>query len=82
LNSGPFSGRGFSWGIRGNENNDFIFVGEKNTIRHFNGVSTIQLGETFSYSSEYRWYSVDYKQNTAAAVGRKGGYSAIIVIKK
>ena len=82
LNSGPFSGRGFSWGIRGKGNNDFIFVGERNTIRHFNGVSAIQLGESFSYTSEYRWYSVDYKQNTAVTAGKKGGYAAIMVFKK
>jgi hypothetical protein len=82
LYSGPFSGRGFSHSVRGKEINDFFFVGQRNTIRHFNGINATQIGEPFSYSSEYSWLAIDYKQNTAVAVGRKGGYAAVMVFKR
>ena len=82
LGAGEFTGRGFSWDVVGKENNDFIFAGERNTVRHFNGISTVQIGEPFSYTSEYQWYSADYKQNTAVTVGKKGGYAAVIIFKR
>ena len=82
LNSGYFSGRGFSWSIRGKENNDFIFVGERNTVRYFNGIRAVQIGEPFSYTSEYRWYKVDYKQNKAVIVGSKSGVAAVTIFTK
>lgn len=82
LGAGEFTGRGFSWEIVGIENNDFIFVGERNTVRYFNGIRAVQIGEPFSYTSEYQWYSVDYKQNTAVTAGKKGGYAAVIIFKR
>jgi len=82
LGAGEFTGRGFSRDITGIENNDFIFVGERNTVRYFNGIRAVQIGEPFSYTSEYHWYSVDYKQNTAVTAGKKGGYGAVIIFKK
>jgi hypothetical protein len=81
LGAGEFTGRGFSWDVGGKENNDFFFVGQRNTIRHFNGITAVQLGEPFSYGSDYSWLAVDYKQNIAVAAGRKGGYAAVIVFK-
>jgi len=82
LDAGGLTGRGFSWEIAGIENNDFIFVGERNTVRYFNGIRAVQIGEPFSYTSEYQWYSVDYKQNTAVTAGKKGGYAAVIIFKR
>jgi hypothetical protein len=82
LGAGEFTGRGFSWEISGEGNNDFIFVGERNTVRYFNGIRAVQIGEPFSYTSEYQWYSVDYKQNTAVAAGKRGGYAAVIIFKR
>jgi hypothetical protein len=82
LGAGEFTGRGFSWDVSGIGNNDFIFVGERNTVRYFNGIRAIQIGEPFSYTSEYQWYSVDYKQNIAIAAGKKGGQAAVIVFKR
>jgi len=82
LGAGEFSGRGFLWDVSGTANNDFFFVGQRNTIRHFNGINAIQLGEPFSYTSEYSWLSVDYKINVAVTVGRKGGNAAINIFKR
>ena len=82
LGAGAFTGRGFSWDVTGKDNNDFIFVGERNTVRYFNGIRAVQIGEPFSYTSEYQWYSVDYKQNTAVTAGKKGGYAAVIIFKR
>ncbi len=81
LDAGFFTGRGGCWDISGKESNDFIFVGERNTIRYFNGIRALQIGEPFSYTSEYQWYSVDYKKNIAVTVGKKGGYAAVIVFR-
>jgi hypothetical protein len=82
LGAGEFTGRGFSWDIIGEGNNDFIFVGERNTVRYYNGIRAVQIGEPFSYTSEYHWYSVDYKQNTTVTSGKKGGYAAVIIFKR
>jgi len=82
LGAGFFSGRGFSLGIRGKAINDFIFVGQRNTIRYVNGTRAVQLGEPFSYDSDYHWSGIDYKQNTAVAAGRKEGYAAVMVFKR
>ncbi|HRN27991.1 MAG: glucosyl transferase [Ignavibacteriaceae bacterium] len=82
LSAGSFTGRGYLYNVRGVEINDFFFVGQRNTIRHFNGINALQLGEPFSYTSEYSWIAVDYKNNLAVTVGRKGGQAAVNIFKR
>ncbi|MBZ0198719.1 MAG: hypothetical protein K8H86_02545, partial [Ignavibacteriaceae bacterium] len=36
--------------IRGNASNDYIFAGERNTLRHFNGFRWKQLGNPYNFS--------------------------------
>ena len=74
--------RGFITSIRGNASNDYIIAGDRNTLKHFNGVSWEQVGLPYSPSSPIIWYKVEQKGNTAVAVGDKGSYAYIIMLNK
>jgi hypothetical protein len=74
--------RGFITSIRGNASNDYIIAGDRNTLKHFNGVSWEQIGLPYSPSSPVIWYKVEQKGNTAIAVGDKGSYAFIIMLNK
>ncbi len=74
--------RGFITSIRGNASNDYIIAGDRNTLKHFNGVSWEQIGLPYSPSSPIIWYNVEQKGNTAVAVGDKGSYAFIILLNK
>ncbi len=74
--------RGALWSIRGNASNDYIIAGQRNTLKHFNGVSWAQIGLPYSSSSPIIWYKVDQKGNTAVAVGDRGSYAFIILLNR
>ncbi len=74
--------RGFIASIRGNGSNDYIIAGDRNTLRHFNGVSWEQLGLPYDPQSPIIWRSVKMKGSTAAAVGDKGSKAFIILLNK
>jgi hypothetical protein len=44
--------------------------GDRNTIRHFNGISWVQLGSEYNPQCEQIWYRNKIKKNTAISVGR------------
>jgi hypothetical protein len=76
----------YQWGyinsIRGNASNDYIIAGERNTIRHFNGISWTQLGMPYSFSSGIIWRRVETKNNIAVACGYRGDKAIIIRLKR
>jgi hypothetical protein len=74
--------RGFITSIKGNASNDYIIAGDRNTLKHFNGVSWEQVGLPYSPSSPIIWYKVEQKGNTAVAVGDKGSYAFIIILNE
>jgi hypothetical protein len=74
--------RGFITSIRGNSSNDYIIAGDRNTLKHFNGVSWEQVGLPYSPSSPIIWYKVEQRGNTTVAVGDKGSYAFIIMLNK
>jgi len=74
--------RGFITSIRGNASNDYIIAGDRNTLKHFNGVTWEQIGLPYSPSSPIIWYKVEEKGNTAVAVGDKGSYAFIILLTR
>ncbi len=74
--------RGALWSMRGNASNDYIIAGQRNTLKHFNGVSWAQIGLPYSPSSPIIWYKVEQKGNTAVAVGDKGSYAFIILLTR
>lgn len=61
--------RGYLHDVQGNASNDMFIVGQRNTIRHYNGSTWRQAGPPYSYSSPIFWYRVEIKGNNAVAVG-------------
>ncbi|KUG26961.1 hypothetical protein ASZ90_003197 [hydrocarbon metagenome] len=78
----PTNFRGFISSIRGNAFNDFVIVGERNTIKHFNGISWQQLGIEYDPNNPIDWYTVRQKENTLVAVGTIGNKATIIKLKR
>lgn len=74
--------RGALWTIRGNASNDYTIAGQRNTLKHFNGVSWEQIGLPYNSSSPIIWYKVVQKGNTTVAVGDKGSFAYIIILNK
>jgi hypothetical protein len=60
---------GYLHSVRGNSSNDMIVAGERNTLRHFNGVSWAEMGPPYHPNSELDWYQVAIKGNMAVAAG-------------
>jgi hypothetical protein len=74
--------RGFIHKIRGNKSNDLWIVGDRNTIRHFNGISWQQIGMPYDPASDIIWRSVDVKDNFCVAVGDGENKAICIRIRK
>jgi hypothetical protein len=74
--------RGFISSIRGNASNDYVIAGDRNTLKHFNGVSWQQIGLPYSASSPIIWYKVEQKGNTIVAVGDYGSKAFIISLNR
>jgi hypothetical protein len=74
--------RGFISSMRGNASNDFIIAGDRNTLKHFNGVNWEQIGLPYDPQSPIIWGSVKMKNNTAVAVGLKNNSAYIILLNR
>ena len=74
--------RGFISSIRGNASNDFVVAGDRNTLKHFNGINWQQIGLPYSPSSSIIWYKVEQKGNTIVAVGDYGSKAFIILLNR
>ncbi len=55
--------------ISGNTYNDYIAVGERTTVMHYNGSTGIQVGPMFRFTNNLQLYSVDMKHSQTIAVG-------------
>ena len=73
---------GFITEIRGKGDNEIIFVGQRGTIRYYNGIRWNQLGEQYTPNSDYDWVTVDDKNNMIVVCGKKFDYYAAIMILK
>ena len=60
---------GFLSQIRGLAENQMILVGERNTIRYFNGISWQQLGMPYDPNSNYTWLSTAITNDLIVVVG-------------
>ena len=74
--------RGYIGDVKGLKSNDMWIVGDRNTLRHFNGMSWKQIGLPYSPDSDIGWYTVYPKGNCVAAAGYKGNSAVIILIKR
>ncbi len=60
---------GFLSQIRGLAENQMVLVGERNTIRYFNGIRWTQLGMPYDSNSNYTWLSVGITNDIIVVVG-------------
>lgn len=73
---------GYITGIRGNGENDIFMVGERNTIRHFNGVTWRQIGMPYDPNSDILWWTSDLKNRLVVTVGRIGNKAAVMLLMR
>ncbi|GJQ61184.1 MAG: hypothetical protein SCALA702_02370 [Melioribacteraceae bacterium] len=74
--------RGATISIGGASSTDMWLVGDRNTIRHFNGSTWVQIGEPYASNSDYMWFSVKQKGNVAVAVGLYGNQGTVILMQR
>ena len=74
--------RGFINSIKGNASNDMIIAGDRNTLKHFNGLTWEQIGLPYSPNSGIIWARIAMKDNLAIAVGDEGIKAKIIMLKR
>lgn len=73
--------RGFISSIRGNGSNDFVIAGDRNTLKHFNGISWQQIGLPYNPQSQISLIAKQ-KGNTVVAVGSNGSKAFIILLNR
>jgi hypothetical protein len=74
--------RGYIADVKGMRSNDMWIVGDRNTLRHFNGLSWKQVGFPYDPESDMGWWTI-YPANTCiAVVGDKGNSAIVMLIKK
>ena len=73
---------GYLYSIRGNRSNDILICGDRNTLRHFNGVNWFEIGIPYNPYRSIFWRSVGIKDNLAVAVGDEGIKAEIIILKR
>jgi hypothetical protein len=73
--------RGAIGSISGNSSNDYIIAGDRNTLKHFNGISWQQIGLPYNPQSPIGLV-VRQKGNTVVAVGSNGSKAFIILLKR
>ena len=82
IGGSSISERGFFHSIHGNTSNDYVIAGDRNTIRHFNGINWNQIGMDYNPNSSIDWYAVKQKENIIVAVGVTGNKAIIIKLKR
>ncbi|HQI42470.1 MAG TPA: glucosyl transferase, partial [Ignavibacteriaceae bacterium] len=73
--------RGAIGSISGNSSNDYIIAGDRNTLKHFNGMSWAQIGLPYNPQSQIG-LMVKQKGKTAVAVGSNGSKAFIILLNR
>ena len=74
--------RGFIGRIKGNASNDMWIAGDRNTLRHFNGVSWKQIGLPYNPDMDLVWRGIDCKDNVTVVVGSKNRRAIIMLLKR
>ena len=74
--------RGYIADVKGIKSNDMWIAGDRNTLRHFNGVSWKQIGYPYSPDSDIGWETIYPTENCAVVVGYKGNSAIVMLIKK
>ncbi|MFZ1518496.1 MAG: hypothetical protein WAU11_06965 [Ignavibacteriaceae bacterium] len=73
---------GYLYSIRGNKSNDIIIAGDKNTLRHFNGIDWSEIGIPYLPTRHIFWRSVRMRNNLSVVVGDEGIKAKIIMLTR
>ncbi len=73
---------GYLYSIRGNKSNDIIVAGDRNTLRHFNGLDWSEIGIPYNPYRSIFWRSVSIKDNLSVAIGDEGIKAKIIMLNR
>ena len=73
---------GYIYSISGNKSNDIVVSGDRNTLRHFNGVDWVEIGIPYNPYRSIFWRSVRIKDNLAVVVGDEGSKAKIMLLKR
>ena len=73
---------GYITRIRGTSENNIFLVGERNTLRHFNGKTWEQIGMPYNVSSYIIWSSVAVRGKVITTVGSRGQKAMIMILKR
>ena len=73
--------RGFINKVRGKASNDMWIVGDRNTVRHFNGVTWQQIGMPYDSQIDLVWRGMTIKDNLIVLVGSHNNKAIVMVIK-
>jgi hypothetical protein len=74
--------RGYITKVRGNASNDMWIVGDRNTLRHFNGVTWQQIGIPYDPQIDLVWRGMACKDDNTIIVGTHNRSAIIMMIKK
>jgi hypothetical protein len=74
--------RGYITKVRGNASNDMWIVGDRNTVRHFNGVNWQQVGMPYDPQIDLVWRGIACKDDNTIIVGTHNRNAIIMMIKK
>ena len=74
--------RGFIDRVRGTSSNNMWIVGDRNTLRHFNGVTWQQIGMPYDPQIDLVWRGMACKDNNTVIVGSYNRSAIIMMIKK
>ncbi len=78
-----FRYRGYLHAIDGNISNDIFIAGEINSVRHFNGVTWMQIGLPYHpLNYDMFWFGCNVKNNIAIVVGKTNGRASILTAKR
>jgi len=78
----PIFSRGFLTSVRGWAKNDFVTLGERITVIHYNGATGIQVGPQFSFASPVDFYRVDMKGSFIVGVGTSGDRAVVVRLNR
>ena len=73
--------RGYITKVRGNASNDMWIVGDRNTVRHFNGLTWQQIGMPYDPQIDLVWRGMACKDNNTVIVGTHNRSAIIMMIK-
>lgn len=74
--------RGYITRVKGTASNDMWIAGDRNTVRHFNGITWQQIGLPYNPNIDLVWRGIDCSENITVIAGSYNRSATIIMIKR